>query len=198
MPKQNFSKWLRNIACTVVFLFIFLPCNQAWAATPEGPLSKDSPLVIPAAAFVSDGFSPESVFFPFGGGYLEGTSDNYGCVTAPVPVPNEVTIEKVFASVYDNDPARNIYIAVRRVDNFSGGTDLLASMSTTTAGAFAGIQVISALDINEPEVSYPDYSYYITTCVGSSQIRIYSVRIYYNTGQFPWTMFLPAILQGDQ
>ncbi len=53
-----------------------------------------SPLVIPAAAFVSDGFQPDSLFFPFGGGYFQGDSANYGCITAPAYLPHGATIDR--------------------------------------------------------------------------------------------------------
>jgi hypothetical protein len=147
-------------------------------------------IVIPAAAFVSDGTSPDSRFFPFGGGYFQGDASNYGCMEAPIYLPDGSVIEQVFASVYDYDAGRGIYVDVRRVDNFNGSTDILASMGTSTAGAFDGIEVISDVTIDNPIVVYPDYSYYVTTCLGSGSIRLYSVRVYAG-----YPIYLPIILQ---
>ncbi len=138
-----------------------------------------SPLVIPAAAFASDGFQPDSLFFPFGGGYFQGDSANYGCVVAPAYLPQGATVTDMFASVYDNDPARGISVALRRLDNFNGSTNTLATASTTGAGTFAGVQVVNDASIDNPLVVQPDYTYYVTTCLGSSSIRLYSVRFYY-------------------
>ncbi len=67
-----------------------------------------SPLVIPAADFTDDGFDPDSLFFPFGGGYFQGNSANYGCLVAPAYLPNGVTVTDIFVSVYDNDATVNI------------------------------------------------------------------------------------------
>ncbi|MCO5184938.1 MAG: DUF11 domain-containing protein [Anaerolineae bacterium] len=138
-----------------------------------------SPHVIPAAAFVSDGYDPESYFFPFSGGYIEGDATNYGCVVAPVYLPNGVLITDMFVSVYDDDPGRGITVNLRRVNNFSGVTDTMASVSTTVTGTFSGIEVLNDNSIDEPQTVYPDYSYYVTTCVLSSLIRLYSVRLYF-------------------
>ncbi len=45
-------------------------------------------------------------------------------------------------------------------------------------GPFAGLQIISDLSIDLPVVSYPSYSTYLTTCLQSANIRLYSVRLY--------------------
>jgi hypothetical protein len=137
-----------------------------------------SPLVIPAADFTDDGADPDSLFFPFGGGYFQGDSANYGCLVAPVYLPNGATVTDIFATVYDNDATYNLSMNLRRVDNFNGGAITMAAM--TTAGTFAGVQVVSESMITEPLVLYPDFSYYITTCLLSGNIRLYSVRLYYS------------------
>lgn len=136
-----------------------------------------SPLVIPAAGFTDDGFDPDSVFFSFGSGNFRGNAQAYGCVGAPAYLPAGVTVTDMFVSVYDNDPARNMTVALRRVDNFSGVGSVMAS--AVTSSAFAGIQTISDATIDFPLVRYPDYSYYVTTCLGSADIQIYSIRLYY-------------------
>lgn len=139
--------------------------------------SASSPLVIPAAAFTADGSNPDSMFFPFGGGYFSGDSENYGCMVAPAYLPQGAEIVDLFATVYDDDATYNLLVTLRRVDNFAGGTDTMAEAETS--GEFAGVQVINDFSIVEPIVTYPDYSYYVTTCVLSGSIRLYSVRLYY-------------------
>lgn len=153
-----------------------------------------SPLVVPAAAFVPDGFIPDSHFFPFGGGYFQGTSDNDGCMVAPVYLPDQAEIIEMYASLYDNDSDRGVNVTLRRVDNFSGGTNSMGSATTSVANAFDGIQVINDITINVPIVTYPDYSYYLATCVGSANLRLYSVRLYYTV---PSEVYLPIIIKSE-
>ncbi len=136
-----------------------------------------SPHVIPAAAFKSEGFDPDSSFFSFGGGYWTGDAAAYGCLIAPAHLPASVRVTDMFATVYDNDGSRNVTVTLRRMNNFTGvGTTMAAA---TSAGAFAGTQVIADATIDEPDTVYPDYSYYVTLCLGSSNLRLYSVRLYY-------------------
>lgn len=148
---------------------------RGFTAAPQG-LPYGDVLVIPAAAFHADGSMPDSQFFPFGGGYFQGDSANYGCMVAEAYLANTATITDIFASVYDDDPAWTIAITLWRADNFAGGTDVVADMVTT--GDFPGIQVISDATISSPVVAFPDYSYYVTVCLLSGNTRLYSVRIY--------------------
>jgi hypothetical protein len=137
-----------------------------------------SPLVISAADFGADGANPDTQFFPFSGGYFQGNPSNYGCMVAPAYLPSGATVTDMFASCYDDDPTYNLHVDLRRVDNFSGDVVTMASVNTT--GEYAGLQVPSNATIVEPLVIYPDYAYYVTTCVQSPDIRIYSVRLYYS------------------
>lgn len=136
-----------------------------------------SPLVIPAAAFTDDGAFPDSMFFPFSGGYFVGDTDAYGCMVAPAYLPDGAVLNDMFATVYDDDATFNITINLRRVDNFSGGTETMAT--AVTSGSFAGVTTIVDSTIDFPNVAYPDYSYYVTTCLQSGSIRLYSVRLYF-------------------
>lgn len=138
-----------------------------------------APLVIPAAAFVPDGmnFNPGSYLFTFSGGWVQGGAERYGCLLASASLPDGVTLSELHATLYDNDPTTDVTVTLRRVDNFSGTATAMASVGTT--GDFSGIQVPSTSAITEPVVVYPDYSYYVTTCLYSAAIRLYSVRLYY-------------------
>ena len=137
-----------------------------------------SPLVIPAAAFSSDGYDPDSMFFSFPLGYVRGNAAMDGCVKAPAYLPNGATVTSVYASVYDNDGTYNIYIKLRRVDNYTGATATMASLSST--GTSSAIRNIVDSSIDHPLIDYPQYSYYVTTCLPSYDIRLYSVRIYFD------------------
>lgn len=149
------------------------------------------PHVIPAAAFVADGANPDSYFFPFGGGYMQGDAQNYGCLVAPVYLPDGAIIDTVVASVYDNDDTYNMNVAIRRVDNFNGGANTLATVATN--GKLSGIQVLDDTTIEYPKVEDPYYSYYATVCINSSLIRLYSIRIYY----YDNFIYLPVIINNS-
>jgi hypothetical protein len=138
-----------------------------------------SPLVIPAADFTADGANPDSLYFPFSGGYFQGDSENYGCMVAPAYLPDGATITDMFATVYDDDTTYNFSISLRRVDNFAGGTDTMATASSS--GDYAGLTTINDATIDDPLIVSPDYSYYVTTCALSGNMRLYSVRLYYTS-----------------
>jgi hypothetical protein len=139
-----------------------------------------SQLVIPAADFRDDGFAPDSQRFYFHLGYQQGvTAPAYGCMMAPAYLPNEVHLTELFASVWDNDanPDEDVEIKLWRVSNFDGAVDEMAQASTS--GAQEGIVVINDITIGFPDTLYPEYAYYVTTCLTSPDLRLYSVRLYY-------------------
>jgi hypothetical protein len=143
-------------------------------AAEDVSLSNDgSPLVIPAAAFSSDGSDPDGFFFNFAG-YLDGNGT--ACLKAPAYLPDGVTVTDLYASLYDNSTS-DIFVTLRRVDVSSGTSDNLAEVSSTSASS--SIQSRQDNTINYADVSYPLYAYYVTTCLNSVDHRLYSVRIYY-------------------
>ncbi len=167
--------------------FRFLPSPSFGARAAL--LATTSPLVIPAAAFGTDGYAPKSTYFLFSGGYLRGEAPGSGCVKAPAYLPNYAKVTVVWASVVDNDSASDLYIDLWRVSNIDGNpASIMATLKST--GASTGVQVPGDYTINTPDVRYPDYSYYVTTCLYSTTFRLYSVRIYFNG---PYTMYLPIV-----
>jgi hypothetical protein len=137
-----------------------------------------SPLVIPVAAFSSDGFDPDSSFFSFSGGYIRGTAAADGCIKAPAYLPDGATITSVYAYLYDNDSSRNAYIDVRRVRNLTGVQNTMASVSTSAYGNSTSIRYLGDTTVAQPVVD-DLYSYYVTSCVLSTNVRLYAVRIFY-------------------
>jgi hypothetical protein len=131
-----------------------------------------STLVIPAAAFSSDGGFPDEFFFDFEYGYLQG--DEFACLKAPVYLPDEAKVTSVTASLYDNAPV-DFGVDLRRVNVVTGMVDVMASIKTTRTST--SIQQRSDTTISYPEVSYPAYAYFLTTCLQSPSHRIYAVII---------------------
>jgi hypothetical protein len=159
-------------------------------AVPDGVrvnVFDNSPVVIPAAAFSSDGYDPDSIFFSFWSGYMRGGNTNT-CFKAPVYIPMHATMVDMWTSVYDNDPSADIWIRLYRVDNYSGVVDELAYVSTQSAADY----IQTPWDwIDYHYVQYPDYSYYVGVCAESALTRLYSVRIYYNL----YHIYVPVILR---
>jgi len=138
-------------------------------------------LVIPGADFRSDGYDPDGYFFFFDGGYIRG-NDGYGnCLMAPVYLPQAATIEDIYATVVDNDSSDSVWIGFYRLDNYYGTVEMLASFATTNEFADPSLVLISS-DVPDEYayVEYPDYSYYLGTCFNSSNIELYSLRVYYH------------------
>jgi hypothetical protein len=163
------------------------PTNQA-LASPAGPqgFGGPAPLVIPAAAFTSDGFNPDGFFFSFGGGYINGHGT--ACLKAPVYLPKGAVVDRVYASIYDN-ASGNVSVNLRRVNRSTGATNVMASMSTTSDST--AIQNRPDLSINYPKIEYPTYAYYATTCLNDANHRLYSVRVYYAE----YWVHLPLVLR---
>jgi hypothetical protein len=189
------NSFLKGPALTAA-LFVLLT-TVAWpvpaqtvpgpAATPVAAHSKDlgfsggSPLVIPAAAFSSDGIDPANYVFWFVTGAIEGVDSppaGYApCLKAPVYLPQGALVYQFWASIYDNDGGYNVGVNLRRVDNFSGASSISASVIST--GASTTIQSVGDYSIARPIVQYPLYSYYATLCLNGSATKVYSVRVWY-------------------
>ena len=145
-------------------------------------------LVIPAAAFSSDGGFPDGFFFDFDYGYLKG---GFACLKAPVYLPQGAFVDSVYASLYDNDDEHgDVAVTLRRVDVVTGSMQIMAEAGTTTEST--SIQQKEDVTISYPGVSYPRYAYFLTTCLGSTDLRLYSVRIYYAAA---CRVFLPIVLR---
>jgi hypothetical protein len=157
---------------------IALPARAQPAAPAALSIYNTSPLLIPAAAFSSDGFDPASMWFSFWGGYLQGGNVNT-CVKAPVYVPQHASLTDMYVSVYDNDAAASVWVRLFRVDNYTGTVTEIASVATGVAAA--GDYIQRPWDsLGNLKVQYPQFSYYLGACLESSTTRLYSVRIYYN------------------
>jgi hypothetical protein len=64
-----------------------------------------------------------------------------------------------------------------KINNFTGDVTQLAYLSTT--GASPTIQK-PYVSFTPEVVSYPTYSYYLGTCLGSDLTRLYSAQLWYN------------------
>jgi hypothetical protein len=132
-----------------------------------------SPLVIPAAAFVNDGLTID-YFYSFAGGELGGPD----CWEAPVYLPDDVRILQYNASINDSDAVHDMSVYLRRKYNYSVGADTQV-MGTIVSSGSTGFEVYGDFSIDYPRVTYPEYSYILTLCGGSSNTGLISLRVYY-------------------
>lgn len=156
-------------------------------------------IVVSASAFSSDGYYVhDDFFFDFNGGYMRGTDSthNYGCVKSGVQIPNFVFINSYSATAYDNEAGtkEDAYIALWRVNKDTGKATRVAQLTTT--GMSDAIQVLSTTAISGRITQLPGYAYYVTACLPSADIRLYSVRISYDTDvrhYLPEKIYLPSM-----
>jgi len=90
-----------------------------------------SPLVIPAAAFTTNGNHDDTYFFhPFNGA-MRGKSSTDGCVQAPVYLPQRAQIFQIYASILDEDSGADVWVSLMRSDNLAyHDADEMASTHT--------------------------------------------------------------------
>jgi hypothetical protein len=177
---------------------VLAPAGQVTANPKAAPAAQPRPmafaggppLVIPAAAFSSDGFAPDKYHFSFSAGAVEGTGSGPGCLKAPVYLPQWAVVNEVFASIYDNDATYNVAVNLQRVDNYTQAVATMASMAST--GASTTIQSPSDAAIEGHWITYPQYSYYATTCLYTASTKLYSVRVWYSN---PHSVYLPLVRQ---
>jgi hypothetical protein len=142
-----------------------------------GAQAYSSPLVISAADFSNTGTDPDGHWFSGAGGYVDGWGT--ACLKAPAYLPDGATVDRVWATVYDNDAANDINIYLRRV-YYTNPATMNTMATVSTSGTNANVFTEDDSGISNPDVVYPDYSYYLYSCLDSSNTRIYAVRIYYN------------------
>ncbi len=133
-----------------------------------------SPMVIPAAAFINDGFGPGSYFFSFDGRlYAEGGTSS--CLYAPVHLPYDAEVYWFCATLYDNS-ASDISVQLRRCYGSTGASEIMATVTSSVQQTTPTAPCTST--ITSPIVS-TSYEYYLTVCLFDTTEGIYGVRVYY-------------------
>ena len=147
-----------------------------YIAASEDFAGQFQPHIVPGAAFISDGFDPNSSLFSFFTGYIRGTSAADGCVRAPVQLPDGATVVNLFGYLYDDDSASNITLTLRRKQN--AGTFPSEEMAAvSTSGDSTSVQ-IPGDTVDFGEVNTMAYSYFLTTCLPSSDLRVHAAWIF--------------------
>lgn len=132
---------------------------------------------VPAAAFTADGFNPDSQFFVFSGGQIQGNAKSYGCTVAPVQLPDGSRVNELVGFLLDNDGTQNATLTLRRVANGVGGAETMALVATS--GNSTAIQIPGDNTVEQNVIDNASYSYYLTICVLSSNLRIFAAQLSY-------------------
>jgi len=172
------------LACVAAGIFLIGPGLAASDESPSDARAFDDGgvLMIPAAAFSVSGFDPDGHEFWGGSGYYRGTDTTTGCIKAAVYLPQYAKVTSVSATVYDNADPHDIQIHLNRVDKDTGTKLTMAELETTAQST--SLLFPSDTSIVAPVVLFPQYIYYVGTCLNSGSLRLYGVRIDYETGLF--------------
>lgn len=134
--------------------------------------------VLAAADFSSDGFAPDGYFFSFAEGHIKGGPSV--CLMAPASPPDGSTITEFWASVIDKDilDTNHASLTFYRVSNTTGVVNILATLVSTNIN---GVQQLSDLTIpaEYSDVQYPNYSYYVGTCLPEDTLELVSARVWW-------------------
>lgn len=144
---------------------------------------------IPASAFGPDGSDPTSSLLVFemgpllggGGGYLVGNARGYGCVQAPVYLPDSQIVQNFNANIYDNDSNRSVVVRLQRVARTNGLIQEMAAVSSGTSYAAAAVVRLTTTTVNNARIDNINYQYFVNTCLASAQTALYTVDFNFAT-----------------
>lgn len=188
MTQRAELTWIRRIAAASVSLgFLASLVSTASSETPPGAsegvkavrnFGGRSPLMIPAAAFATTGFTPDSYAFNTYG-FIAGTS-SFGCLRAPVYLPDGATVWRLAASMVDMSSTDDMSLSLVRTSNtaYSSATEMArVTTNGNTADPIPNWYMDSS--VSAPNVSYPEYGYYVHVCLPDYDFQVYQVRIDY-------------------
>lgn len=172
----------------LLFLVVIAFGQPAWADAGGGSYLVgncfDAPRVIPAAAFRAKDWNAIDSYF-ISEGFVAGRDGvPTGCVTAPVYLPEGATIIQAFAYLYDNSTTYKVILDFKRtritVDKLGNYTVTHKTLYTfETSKQSLEIVTDGGTLPEEVVVAYPSDQFYLETCLGDEDTRVYSVRIYY-------------------
>lgn len=149
-----------------------------------GPVFADdgytSPMVIPGAAFHTDGEDPDGFSFNVNG-YIAGTGSPI-MLFASVYLPDGATIDRMTLYAVDNSDSCTEQTSVEVVLNRAeiGDNGLYQMGLVETSGSSTGMQSPSDSSIGPNPVNNMLYRYYVRAMLCSSTHNLYAVSIEYS------------------
>jgi len=139
-----------------------------------------SPMVIPGAAFHTDGEDPDGFFFDVDG-FIAGEGTPV-MLFAPVYLPNGATIDSMTLYAIDNSDSCTGQTSVDVVLNRAeiGDSGLYQMGLVETSGSSTGMQSPTDTTIGPNPVNNMLYRYYVRAMLCSPQHHLYAVSIEYS------------------
>lgn len=144
-------------------------------------------LLVPAAAFRSDGINPDQLRFGASGGILQGQNSENAFAVAPIYLPDGATISTIMASVFDGldisgvgceeASQQDVSVWVFRIKNSTADPSQMAFFATT--GLDEDIQHFLETSVDYPTIEYPEYAYYAVVRLCHSAHAFYNLQIWY-------------------
>jgi hypothetical protein len=177
------------------------PGNDTAASVAEAPLSPDAVprtppsaaqveeqldttatgrafLVLPPAAFTSNGDIPNGFHIAGTEGYFFGTVDQNACLVAPVQLPAGVTIASFEVRLDDHNLNSSEWFDLVRTNLETGDAETMATVSSPEDYTWGLVALVDGT-IDDPVISNM-YTYSVVTCA-RLQVYVYSVRIGYSS-----------------
>ena len=170
--------------------------NERSAAAPSAaeveaalalPLAGPAYLVVPPAAFTSDGYDPDGFFMSFSGGYIAGVVPYDACLLASIELPAGVTITGLEVRLNDNNASESEWFDLYRINLATGVAQIIADVNSPT-GTTGGVVALVDNSVLNPSVS-DMYAYQLCTCARES-VYVYGARI-----GFSYNVSLPLVLK---
>lgn len=164
--------------CCLPTIVIVLTQLTGYAAAdgieaPEVPGGSD-PLVLPAAAFASDGDTPASYYLE--GAYVAGGTNVR--LRAPVYLPAGAFISNFIAVTRDENSSVNAHVYLHETPFGVLGEDLVVS-HLETSGSSSEIQYPSDYSVDHQTFS-GSRMYWVEAVLPGSDIRLYSVHVFFD------------------
>lgn len=153
--------------------------NRQEAVVSQSPLRVEglamgNQVILPPAAFSSDGYEPGGYFMSFAGGYITESASSTGgtCLLAPIHFPaGATTIKSVTLYVEDTNASESQWFDFYRINLATGTPEMLGEAYTVDSVGAAPLPItLSSKSIT------PAYAYQLTTCL-SSGVRLYGAII---------------------
>lgn len=175
-------RWSRLVAIGVACILPgFLGGASAWGQTPGLVTSYQSPLVIPAAAFVNDGVDPDGATLQ--NGAIVGTGVKVNMV-APVYLPDGATVDLFRAYIYDNDDVcdtngEDVDLFLVRTSLVDGTEQTVAIAASDGMSSFVQLVPTHTLYESYATINNTSYQYWIHMRICSASHRVSAVVIGY-------------------
>jgi hypothetical protein len=143
----------------------------------DGPASGGGVMVIPAFAFIPEDDSDDYRFY-HQGYIIAGNLSTQACFYAPVYLPNGVTISRYEAIVTDSSNTTGRILTSLRTLNLKTGASINMGEANTTASGSPGFVTIFNENLDPALVDAVNNTYFMTLCVTSNAVSIYSTRFY--------------------